>query len=250
MGASAVTGKLEITTRLQPAYYVRTGTVRGDLAALLHAPYTRWHLSYVVAGAALAPTFHWVPLVGAVAAFFFGTGIAAHAFDEWHNHPLRTRLTDRTLALVGAGGVAGSIAIAALGALMISPWILAWAVAGVLLMMGYTLEWHRWLHTDLAFAFGWGAFPVLVGYWAQAQQLALAALLMAGAATLVSLAQRALSTPARYIRRRAPSTSIVFEDVRDGAWDAEHLLTTWETPLKLLSAAMVAFAAGLLAARL
>ena len=244
-----MTAKIALDTPFQPAYYVRTGSLRGDLTALLHVPYTLWHLSYVVAGAALAPTFHWLPLIGALAAFFFGTGIAAHAFDEWHNHPLGTGLGDHTLMALGVAGVAGSLAVTILGVLLISPWVAAWAVAGVLLMMGYTLEWHRWLHTDIAFGVAWGGFPVLLGYWAETQHLAIAAVLVAVAATLLSLAQRHLSTSARHVRRRVPTTHVIFDD-GPAPWSASHLLTTWESPLRLLSAAMAVLAAGLIAARM
>lgn len=58
----------------QPAFYARPGSLRGDLIALLHPPYTAWHLSYVAVGAALAPTFDWIRLEGALAAFFLATG--------------------------------------------------------------------------------------------------------------------------------------------------------------------------------
>jgi len=242
--------KVTLSTKLQPAFYMRTGTFRGDVIALLHVPYTLWHLSYVVAGAALAPTVHWLPLVGTFVAFFFGTGVAAHAFDEWHGHPLRTHLSDRALLTVGVAGVLATVVITVLGMSMISPWTAAWAVVGILMMLGYTLEWHRWMHSDLAFALAWGGFPVLVGYWAQAERLAVAPMLLALAAALVSLAQRTLSTPARFVRRRAPLTSVVFADDPEAGWGVEHLLETWEAPLKLLSAAMVALAAGLLAARM
>ena len=42
----------------RPAFYaLRTGAWR-DYITLLHLPYTVWHLSYVVFGAAAAPTVH------------------------------------------------------------------------------------------------------------------------------------------------------------------------------------------------
>jgi hypothetical protein len=106
------------------------------------------------------------------------------------------------------------------------------------------------LHSDLAFGLAWGGFPVLVGYWAQAERLSAAALLVAFAATLLSLAQRALSTPARHARRSAGEVTAVFERT-DGIerWSRDRLLTTWESPLKLLCAAVIVLAAGLLAIR-
>ena len=69
----------------RPAFYARPGSIRGDLIALLHPPYTAWHLAYVAIGAALAPTLDWTLLAGTLAAFFLGTGVGAHALDEWHD---------------------------------------------------------------------------------------------------------------------------------------------------------------------
>lgn len=237
--------------RARPAFYARTGDAVGDVLALLHPPYTAWHLSYVVYGAALAPDLDLERLGGTVAAFFFGTGVAAHALDEWRSRPLATRLGGTVLVSLGIGGIAASVAVAIVGAFIVSPWTLVWAAAGVFLAAGYALEWHRLLHTDLTFAVAWGGFPVIVGYWAQTEQVGVATLLVALAATLLSLVQRALSTSARHVRRNAIDASAVLEGP-DGPerWPRDRLLATWEWPLKLLAGAVVTLAAGLVVMRL
>jgi hypothetical protein len=233
------------------AFYARTGRPLGDSLALLHPPYTAWHVSYVVYGATVAGEVDLLRLAGTMAAFFFGTGIAAHSLDEWHSRPLKTKLSDGTLLLLAAGGLAASSALAVAGTFVISPWVLAWATAGALLAAGYTLEWHRLLHADLAFGLAWGGFPVLVGYWAQTEHLALAPVLVAVAATLLSLVQRFLSKPARSIRRNAIDAAVLVETHEgDKEWPREQLLATWETPLKLLSATTIVLAIGLLVASL
>ena len=235
----------------QPAFYARTGNLWGDLFTLLHPPYTAWHLSYVVIGASAVMEVDFLRLAGTLGAFFLGTGIAAHALDEMHSRPLGSQLSNRALLTLGIGGLAGSMAVAVLGAFVISPWTLAWAAAGALLALAYTLEWHRLLHTDLVFGLAWGGFPVLVGYWAQAEQWAAEELLIALAATLTSLAQRALSKRARYVRRNAIDASVQIEGTAGAErWTRDQLLATWELPLKLLSAAMVTLAAGLLVLRI
>jgi lysylphosphatidylglycerol synthetase-like protein (DUF2156 family) len=234
----------------QPAFYAHIGSPWGDLFSLLHPPYTAWHLSYVVYGAAVASEFDLLHLAGALVAFLFGTGIAAHALDELHGHPMGTQFGDSVLLTLGVGGLMASLVVAVLGALVISPWTLAWATAGAFLAMGYTLEWHHLLHTDLTFGLAWGAFPVLVGYWAQTEQLSIAAILIALAATLLSLAQRALSKSARYVRRNALAASLQAEtDVGVEQWPRDRLLATWEWPLRLLSAATVTLAVGLIVSR-
>jgi hypothetical protein len=246
-----VTARAGRLATARPAFYARTGNLRGDLIALLHPPYTAWHLSYVVYGAALAPRLDWMALAGTLLAFFFGTGVAAHALDEWHGRPLGTRMSDSALLSLAGFGIAASGAVALAGASMLSPWVLAWAAAGTLLMVGYTLEWHTALHSDAGFALTWGGFPVLVGYWAQTGGIEVAAILMALAATLLSLAQRALSTPARTVRRKASDATAHFEGSAGLAdWGREQLLATWEQPLKLLAAAVVTLAAGLLTMRI
>jgi hypothetical protein len=217
--------------------------------ALLHVPYTAWHLAYVAIGAALADQLHWTRLGGTLLAFAIGLGVGAHALDELSGRPLGTRFSDRTLAALGVGGLAAALGLGVVGAAIISPWILAIALLGVLLAAAYALEWIRWLHTDLGFAVTWGAFPVLVAYWAQTLTVSLSVGFVALAAVLLSLVQRALSTPARYVRRRTQHAAVEFDTGQPG-WDKENLLVTWERPLRLLVATIVVLALALLARHL
>ena len=238
----------------RPAYYAPVGSLKGDLIAVLHPPYTAWHLSHVAIGAALVPRIDWLVLSATLLAFFLGTGVAAHALDEKNGRPLRTSLDDRTLMLLGVGGLAGAAMVAVVGAFVLSPWVLAWAAAGIFLAAGYALERPAALHTTLGFALAWGGFPVLVGYWAQAQALSIGAVFVAAAATLISMAQRTLSTPARHVRRNATQTQLILSRESAGweneeRWDEARILATWELPLRLLAWSMVVLATGLLLAR-
>lgn len=225
------------------AFYARPGSKTGDLITLLHLPYTAWNLAYVAVGAGLSPVLDWAVLAGTLLAFGFGLGIGAHALDELRDRPLRTELSDRQLWWLGVGGLAAGLAVAVAGAVAVSSWVLAWAVLGVGLAAGYSLERPRWIHTELGFGLAWGAFPVLVGYWAQAMTITPVALLGAAAAVLFSLTQRALSQPARRVRRN-------LEDVQVDGWDQTRLLASWERPLRLLAAAQVVLALALLARHL
>jgi hypothetical protein len=234
----------------RPAFYAPVGSKTGDLVAILHPPYTAWHLSHVVLGASIAPVFDGAILAGTLLAFFFGLGIGAHALDELHGHPLRTSLGRATLTALGVTGMAGALAVAIAGAFVVSPWVLVWAAVGVALAVGYALERPRPLHTQLGFALAWGAFPTLVGYWAQTRSIALPALLMAAATTFLSMTQRALSTPARNLRRTVDFAEMVLErQEATERWDEGEILQTWETPLKLLTGAVVILALGLLTVR-
>ncbi|HEX5671973.1 MAG TPA: UbiA family prenyltransferase [Acidimicrobiia bacterium] len=233
-----------------PAYYAKPGSTAGDLLAILHPPYTAWHLSYVAMGAALAPTLDWQRLLGTLVAFFLGTGVAAHSLDELKGRPLGTKLSNEVLWALGVGGLAGALVVAAVGASVISPWVWLWAGIGSLLATGYALERPGWLHTTIGFALAWGGFPALVGYWAQTEMVSVSAVLLAIAASLVSAAQRVLSTPARHVRRQVERTEMHLErsDTVE-VWDEARVLATWERPLRLLAWSMVALAAGLVLAR-
>lgn len=231
----------------EPAYYARTGTRLGDLRAILHPPYTAWHLSYVLLGAGLAPEMSWPVLALVLGAFFGGTGIAAHALDELNGRPLGTGFSDRQLLGLAAAGFGLALACSLAGAAVVSWLVLPLAVFGGLLVGGYSLEWWGGIvHTNLGFGLAWGAFPVLVSYWAQAGSLGWPALLGAAAATWLSLAQRGLSTPARFVRRKTQNARMAYE--REGNpefWDERRLLDGWERPLKALSYASLALGLAL-----
>ena len=88
------------------------------------------------------------------------------------------------------------------------------------------------------------SFPLVAGFWAQAERLSLAALLGGLAATALSLTQRSLSTDARLIRRTALPVAMT---IGDEVWPRERLIDSWERPLKLLTATVLLLAAALLA---
>lgn len=229
-------------SRLGPAFYARPGGALGDVLTMLHLPYTVWHLSYVAIGAGLAAELDGFRLAGTLAAFALGLGMGAHALDELHDRPLRTTLPRWALVGIGGAGLGGAAAVAVAGAVVISPWVLAWAAGGVALAAGYALEWPPTLHSTLGFVIAWGAFPVLVGYWAQAESIGVAALVAAVAAAGTSLAQRRLSTAARFVRRGTNAAEAWFDDE---TWDRDRLLVTWEGALRAMSWAMPALALAL-----
>jgi len=185
-----------------PAFYaLRSGGWR-DYVTLLHLPYTAWHLSYVVVGACLAASVDWPVLGLTVLAFTLAMGVGAHALDEFNGRPLRTSIPDGVLVglAVVSVGVAAAIGVAV--GLDRTLWIVPLVVLGAALVPVYNLELLGGrAHTDVGFALAWGAFPVVTAYVAQTGTLRGEALLAALWATLLSLAQRRLSTPARRLRR-------------------------------------------------
>ncbi len=237
----------------RPAYYAaRSGGWR-DWWTLLHPPYTAWHLSYSVIGAALAPRVQTSRLIATVLAFFLAVGLAAHALDELRGRPLRTRIPSAALVAVVVAGLLGALVLGVLGVIRVGWTLIPFMVAGPLLVIAYNAELFGGLvHTDVGFAAAWGAFPVLTAYTAQAGTLAVAPVLAAGGAFALSAAQRRLSTPARNIRRRALRVegSITFGDGRTVPITADSLLQPLERALRAASWGVILLAAALAVARL
>jgi hypothetical protein len=239
-----------VSTR--PAFYAaRPGGWR-DWWTLLHPPYTAWHLSYVVIGATLAPRVDGGRLAATLLAFFLAVGIGAHALDELHGRPLRTHIPSQVLIIAAAASLTGALVLGAIGVSRVGAGLVVFMALGVILVLGYNLElFGGALHSDIGFAAGWGAFPVVTAYYVQAGRLDVSACLAAGAAFALSLAQRSLSTQARFVRRRtvAVDGTMTTTDGTVAPLGERELLAPLERSLRWMSIATVGLAAALLFAR-
>lgn len=239
---------------LAPAYYApQTSGWRRDIWALLHPPYTAWHLSYVLIGASLAPTVNLVRLIATLLAFFLAVGVSAHALDELRGRPLQTRLPAGLLWAAAVIALIGAVLIGIAGVSVLGPWLLPFIALGVFFVFAYNLELLRGrVHGDFWFALSWGAFPVLTGYFAQTGRLSLAALGAAIAGYALSYAQRMLSTPARLLRRRSRSVAgaVTLNDGSQVVLDKPTLLRPLERALAAASWGIVALALALVTSRL
>jgi demethylmenaquinone methyltransferase / 2-methoxy-6-polyprenyl-1,4-benzoquinol methylase len=235
--------------RLGSAFYaLRPGGWR-DYWTLLHPPYTAWHLSYVLLGAALSPAPDPRIVAGALLAFGLGVGVAAHSFDELQGRPLGTRIPARVLIALGALGLAGAAGLGIAATVMLGPVFGLFVVAGVALVLLYAFE-APLIHSDVGFALAWGAFPVLTAAYATGAP-PIPAVAVAAAAALLSLAQRILSTRVRAIRRRSLSVDgeVRYRDGSRETLDAQGLIAASEGALRILWLALVALAVGVLLAR-
>jgi hypothetical protein len=239
---------------LAPAFYAqRAAGWRRDVWALLHPPYTAWHLSYVALGAALAPKLDAVRLVATLLAFFLAVGIAAHCLDELRGRPLRTTIPKGVLVAAAAAGLLGALALGAAGISRTGWGLIPFMAAGVAMVLGYNLELGDGImHTDFWFALSWGAFPTLTAYFAQTSTLSIGAVVVASGAFALSYAQRSLSTPARAMRRRTRSVegTITLDDGSKVLVNVSTLLGPLEVALRAMAWAIVALAVGLTIARL
>src|SRR5690242_21534109 len=126
---------------LAPAYYAtRSRGWRRDVWALLHPPYTAWHLSYVLIGAGLAPVLRLDRLVATLLAFFFAVGVSAHALDELRGRPLRTEIPSSVLWTAAIAGLVAAVALGAAGVTVVGIGMLPFIAAGVLFVFAYNLE--------------------------------------------------------------------------------------------------------------
>jgi len=149
--------------------------------------------------------------------------------------------------------LAGAVALGIAGVVTVGAVLIPFIVVGPLLVVAYNAELLGGVvHTDAGFAAAWGAFPVLTAYVAQAGTLRLAPVLGATGAFALSWAQRALSTPARMLRRSARHVAgvVTLADGTERALDAGALLAPLERALRAMSWGVVTLATGLAVARL
>ncbi len=242
----------EVADGARPAFYaLRRGGWR-DYVTLLHPPYTLWHLSYVVLGAALSPTLRYDRLAATLLAFFLAVGVSAHALDELNGRPLRTRIPRAVLVALSVGGLAGAVGIGLVGVAFASPWLLAFVTFGAFIAPAYNLEWFQGrFHSDSWFAVAWGVFPFLTGYFASAERFEAAAAIGAAAVFALSLAQRTLSRRVRTVRRsvRSIEGSIIYADGSVEDIDRRWALAADERALMLMAAATIALSLAALVVR-
>ena len=237
----------------RPAFYALPGGGWRDYWTLLHPPYTLWHLSYVAMGAATAPSIRLQWLGETLLAFFLAMGVAAHALDELHGRPLGTRIPSGVLIALSVLGLAGAAGLGLHGMAQVSPWLGAFIVAGIVLVLAYNLELAGGVvHSDLWFALAWGGFPVLTAAFAQTATFRPEAVLVAGACVAISASQRELSTPVRHLRRHVAAVEgrLVLRDGSTEPLDPEGLRRPPERALRLLSLAMPLLATGAVLTRL
>jgi len=189
-------------------------------------------------------------LAGTLLAFFLAVGIGAHALDELHGRPLGTGISSGLLTTAAVVSITAAMVLG----LVYGGWkLLPFVIVGGVLVYAYNLElFGGVLHSDVWFAVAWGAFPALVGAYAQHFTLSLAAGVAAVAAFFLSLGQRALSTPARMLRRRVSEVAVQlsFTDGSEAELGRAELLAPIERALRYFVCATSAVAVAMvLAAR-
>lgn len=233
-----------------PAFYAVRGGGWRDWWTLLHPPYTVWHLSYVVLGAAIVPEMHYARLGKALVAFLLAMGIGAHALDELNGRPLKTQIRSAALKAAAVASISAAVVLGVLNMDVVG-WVgVPFIAFGAFIVAAYNLEWFGGrFHSDAWFAMAWGAFPALVGYWAVAGRFHARALPAIAACFALSAAQRTLSTPVRALRRRTEDVTgtILRSDGTHEPLTRATLMKEPERALRLLSIAVPLIAVAALA---
>lgn len=238
---------------VRPAFYAAHRGGWGDWWTLLHPPYTAWNLAYVVIGACLAPHVAISRLIATMLAFFFAVGLAAHALDELHGRPLATRIPAPVLVATTVVSLAGALALGLAGLSRVGGALIPFMIVGPVLVVTYNLElFGGVMHNGVGLGLSWGSFTVLVGYVAQTGRLSLSAVLAAGGAFALIMAQRALSARARLVRRRvvAIEGAVTLTSGERVAIDERWLLAPLESALKATAWGVILLATAMAAARL
>src|SRR5256885_2801435 len=148
---------------LGPAYYAtRARGWRRDVWAVLHPPYTAWHLSYVLIGAGLAPVLKLQNLIATLLAFFLAVGISAHALDELRGRPLQTTIPSWVLWSSAVAGLALAVGLGLIGGAGLGPGVLPFIAGGGLFVFAFNLGLVGGrLAGGFLFGPALGAFPLL-----------------------------------------------------------------------------------------
>jgi hypothetical protein len=195
-------------TKIRPVWYAGPSTILGEFWTMLHLPYTLMVLSFVAVGAALAPHISWTILAGTLLAYFLGLGIGAHFLDQISGMGSRyvVHWPDWALWTIGIAALASAVSLGLVATVGFGgPILLLLVAVQALCAVGYPLgRWFRGaLHRDSVFAVSWGSLPFLTSYYAQAGQVSLGALAIAGTFAAVAVVEIRISRLSRRLRAEA-----------------------------------------------
>jgi hypothetical protein len=146
-------------------WYSRFGV--SDVMTLLHVPFSSIVMSFVVVGAAMSETLHLDRLVLALAAVFLALQ-GAHFLDETKGHHWGTKLSTRTLMLMGLALLAAGAVLGVYLSLTVNALLLLFLFPMVFFPLAYNLElWKEKFHNPLWFGVSWGALVCLGSFFLQ-----------------------------------------------------------------------------------
>ena len=200
----------------------------------------------------MAPTIYLDRSAAVLFAFFLGLGIGAHALDETMGNPLQTRLSKKSLYVIGFSALFAAIAIGLYYVYALSVLILPFVLIESFFALAYNLEmFQSKFHSDLVFALSWGSIPYLTGYFVNALSISPATIVMAVGIGLLTFVQRTLSTQARLWRRKMePVKSVKLSSGKEINVSSSELISPAEKSLKALTIMIFLVAIALVLTRL
>jgi hypothetical protein len=172
---------------------------------MLHPPYTSMVLSFVIAGALLAPRLSWTILVGSLLAYFLGLGVGAHFLDQLPGMGSKYVRHWPTWALwtVGLGAISVGVMIGLLGAFLLDrPALIGLVVVQGVCALGYPLAplFGGAFHRDSVFAISWGSLPCVTSYFAQTGGISILVVIIAIGFAAVAVVEIKVSRMSRRLR--------------------------------------------------
>lgn len=193
-------------TRINEWFVPRWGPVRFRVfIGLLFLPYTGMCVSFTVIGSLIAGEVLW-ERVGAIALIYaLALGISAHIADSLGSKktkPWGSYFSKTQLLILMAATLAAAYAIGAYYIIYFVPLLAVIAALEGFFLFAYNFEaFGGRFHNNFWFAVSWGALPALAGYIMQVNSVSILALMVAGAAGLVSYAEIRMSRPYKQLKQ-------------------------------------------------
>jgi hypothetical protein len=242
--------------KISGAWYALGGSKFRELYTILHLPYTSMVLSYVLVGAAVSPHVYPERLSLALVAYFLGLGLSAHALNELHARHWGEALGKRELEALFLIPLAGALSIGAYGMLVLyasaggllaALVLLAFIAMETFFLFAYNTDFSgEWFHSDVAFAFSWGALPTIISYYVNALTISAVPILISLAMAATAGIEINLSRWCKDFRRKSQLTEMHFADNSILSMKTAELIARPEKALKLIVFVVDLTAVGLI----
>jgi hypothetical protein len=242
------------------AWYALGGSKVRELYTILHLPYTSMVLSYVLVGAAFSPQIYPERLLLALAAYFLGLGLSAHALNELHARHWGEALGKRELEALFLIPLAGALSIGAYGMLVLyassgtllaALVLLGFIVMETFFLFAYNTDFSGGLfHSDVAFAFSWATLPTIISYYVNALTITVVPILISLAMAATAGIEINLSRWCKDFRRKSQLTEMHFADNSKLSMNTAELIARPEKALKLIVFVVDLAAVGLMVYRM
>jgi hypothetical protein len=155
----------------------------------MHLPLPFCVLAFATIGGALSPRIYLDRLALTYAGILLALCLGAYSLDELHGRPYHTQFSNTTLWILSSSGIAGGLLIGIYLALTVSMYILILAAIAIFFIVFYNLELLDGIfHNAASFGLSWGGISTFGGYYVQAVNVDAQSIIVAGMASVSSVA--------------------------------------------------------------